>query len=95
MNGNLKNDLHMKEQLRKSAIFLASNIAGGREKRTPSERLSSLHLAKASSAELRTQLMISREVGYFSEGDFLDLEDKAIRISSIITSLIKSMEARL
>jgi four helix bundle protein len=92
MNGNLSRDFVLRDLLRKSALAIASNIADGRERGSPAELIRFLRLARASTAKLRTQLLISREVGHLAEGDFIDLEDKAIRITSTIALMIKSAE---
>jgi four helix bundle protein len=71
-DGNLNHDNALRDQLRKSAIAIASQIACGKERGSAAEFIQFLAAAKASAAELRTQLVISREIGYVSEGDFLD-----------------------
>jgi four helix bundle protein len=93
-NGNLNHDCALRDQLRKSAIAIATQIANGRERRNSSEFIQFLRAAKASAAELRTQLIISREIGYLSEGDYLDLEDKVNRISAMIGGLIRAIRKR-
>ncbi len=93
-NGNLNHDMILRDQLRKSAISIASQIANGRERRDTSEFIQFLRAAKASAAELRTQLIISREIGYLSEGDYLDLEDKINRITAMIGGLIRAIRKR-
>ena len=90
MNGNLNRDFVLRDQLRKSALSIVSNITDGKERGTPAELIRFLRLAKASTAKLRTQLSISREIGHLTEGDFLDLEDKAISISSAIANLLQT-----
>ena len=93
MNGNLSKDFVLRDHLRKSAVSIVSNIADGKERDTPAELIRFLRLAKASAAKLRTQLAISREIGHLTEGDFLDLEDKAISISSSIANLLTRMKS--
>ena len=92
MNGNLSRDFVLRDLLRKSVLAIASNIADGKERGSPAEFIRYLRLARASTAKLRTHLLISREVGHLSEGDFIDLEDKAIRITSTIALMLKSSE---
>ncbi len=92
MNGNLSKDFVLRDYLRRSAVSIVTNIADGKERDTPAELIRFLRLAKASTAKLRTQLVISREIGHLAEGDFLDLEDKAISISSSIANLLKKMK---
>ena len=93
-DGNLNHDNAWRDQLRKSAIAIASQIACGKERGSAAEFIQFLRAAKASAAELRTQLVISREIGYVSEGDFLDFEDKINRISAMLGGLIRAIQKR-
>jgi four helix bundle protein len=93
-DGNLNHDFVLRDQLRKSAIAIASQIAYGKEQGSVTEFIKFLGAAKASAAELRTQLVISREIGYLSEGDFLDFEDKINRISAMLGGLIRAIRKR-
>lgn len=94
LNGNLKKDFGLREQLRKSAVSIASHIAEGKERGSPSEYIRFLSIAKSSAAELRTQLIISRDIGYLTESDLLDLEDKITSISSLIGGLMRSIKSK-
>jgi len=92
--GELSKDFGLKEQLRRSAVSIPSNIAEGKERGTSCEFIRFLLIAKSSAAELMTQLIIAKDVGYLSQSDFLDLKDKVDRISSSIGALIKSIKNR-
>jgi four helix bundle protein len=93
-DGSLNHDSALRDQLRKSALAIASQIACGKERGSATEFIKYLGTAKATAAELRTQLIISREIGYLSEGDFLDFEDKINRISAMIGGLIRAIRKR-
>jgi len=93
-DGNFSNDFVLRDQLRKSALAIASQIACGKERGSAAEFIKFLGSAKASAAELRTQLIISREIGFLSEGDFLDFEDKINRISAMIGGLVRAIRKR-
>ena len=93
-DGNLNHDFALRDQLRKSAVTIASQIAYGREQSSDSEFIKFLGTAKSSAAELRTQLVISREIGYLTEGDFLDFEDKINRICAMLGGLIRAIRKR-
>jgi len=93
-DGNLKDDITMRNQLRESAISVVSNIAEGKERGIDSEFIKFLVMAKSSVAGLRTRLIISRDLGYLAEGDFLDLEDRLIRVSAMIGGLIRSIKRK-
>jgi four helix bundle protein len=93
-DGNLNQDFALRDQLRKSAVAIASQIACGKERSSATEFIKFLGAAKSSAAELRTQLVISREIGYLAEGDFLDFEDKINRICAMLGGLIRAIQKR-
>jgi len=93
-DGSLKNDLWLLDRMRGTAVSIASDIAEGRECRDSEGFMHHLHKSKATAAELRTQLLISREIGYLSEGDFLDFEDRINRLCAMLGGLIRSIRNR-
>lgn len=52
-----------KDQITRSALSIASNIAEGYERDTPADRVKFLTYAKGSCGEVRTQLYIGMEAG--------------------------------
>lgn len=57
-------DFGFKGQITRAAVSIPSNIAEGMERWGQREKVWFLSVAKASCAELRTQLMIASEIGY-------------------------------
>ena len=55
------------DQIRRSAISVPSNIAEGMTRESEKEKNHFLSVAKASNAELETQLLIAVELGYFKQ----------------------------
>ena len=90
-DGNFSDDYGLLSDMRQSATSVASLIAGGRERGGASEFIRYLAKAKSTAALLRTQLIISREIGYLAEGDYLDFEDKINRITAMVGGLIKAI----
>jgi four helix bundle protein len=90
-DGNFSDDYGLLSDLRQSAMSVASLIAGGRERGGASEFIRYLSKAKSTAALLRTQLIISREIGYLAEADYLDFEDKLNRITAMVGGLIKAI----
>jgi four helix bundle protein len=93
-NGNLNHDYGLRSQLRKSALSVASSIAGGRERGDSKAFIEFLYEAKVHAAALRTQLIISKDIGYLGEGDYLDFEDRINHIKAMIGGLIKAIKNR-
>jgi four helix bundle protein len=77
--------------MRRSAIAIPSNIADGQMRRHQTEFKQFLHIALGSLAELETQLIISRELGYV-KNDIL--EETVTRVNIVgkqIRNLIKKL----
>jgi four helix bundle protein len=89
-----KYDYGFKDQIQRSAISIPSNIAEGDE--SGSNRLSVRHLyiAKGSTAELMTQLIIANEIGYISDDMRSKFVDECDKISSMLSNLIKSRSSK-
>ncbi len=92
-NGNLSRDSFLKNQLRKTAVLVASHISVGKKGKRSKDLLDSFRFAASLAEELRTQLAISRDVGYLSEGDFLDLEDQTVRLISLLGRSVKKRKS--
>jgi four helix bundle protein len=93
-NGNFRDDPTMLAELKKSATSVASLIAGGREKGGATNFIHNLSKAKSTAAELKSQLIILREVGYLGEGDYLAFDDRINRISAMLAGLIRAIRNR-
>jgi four helix bundle protein len=74
-------------QVRKSALSVPSNIAEGFERGRRAEFHQFLSIAKASCAELRTQLYVAHDVGYLDEPALQTLLAEAEEVSRIIGGL--------
>ncbi len=87
----LKSDFGLKDQLQRSAVSIASNIAEGFEYNSTKMFIRYLKIAKGSAGELRTQVIIAYKIGYLSETDFQDLTSELTKLSSKIQSLINHL----
>jgi four helix bundle protein len=83
-------DYGFKDQIQRSAVSIPSNIAEGDELETDKQSIRHFYIARGSSAELLTQIIIGQEIGYIQkeEGDQL-LNDCKV-ISVMLTKLIKA-----
>ncbi len=63
-------DFGLKDQIRRAAVSVMSNIAEGFESQTQSQFIRYLGIAKASAGEVRSQLYVARDQSYISEAQF-------------------------
>lgn len=84
-----KKDHSLKDQARRSAVSIPSNIAEGDERETDKESVRFFFMAKGSLAELRTQMDIAFRIGYISEKTVKTFEKGATEIGKMIGALIK------
>lgn len=89
----LKTDFGLKEQIRRAAVSIPTNIAEGFERRSRKEYLNFLNIAKGSSGEVRSLLYVAFEVGYIDKTEHQNLSEKAKFISSSIANHIKAINA--
>jgi len=92
----LKNckDYGLKDQMTRSAVSIASNIAEGAERDSALEFIRFLHIAKGSAAELRTQVYIACKIEVIKEPIQKELTNELKNISSMIHGLIKSLKLK-
>jgi four helix bundle protein len=82
-------DFGLKDQIRRSSVSIPSNIAEGDNLDTDKQSVRHFYIARGSTAELRTQLLISMEIGYIKSETFTEIEDECDKISAMLTTLIK------
>jgi four helix bundle protein len=93
---SLKNcsDYGLKDQMTRSAVSIASNIAEGAERNSKTEYIRFLHIAKGSAAELRTQVYIAQQIGIYKNIKTTELINELKEISSMLQGLIKSLSPK-
>ena len=70
-------------QMRRAAVSVPSNIAEGQARKTSAEFSRFLSISQGSLAELETQLIIARDLGYLSDmqfGENASLHDEVSRM---------------
>jgi len=90
--GAFARDFGLSGQIQRAAVSVMSNIAEGFERNRRAEFHQFLSTAKASCAELRSQLYVAFDIGYIDEGTFERLFQQAEEVARIIGGLRVSVE---
>ena len=87
--GQFARDFALRDQIRRAAISILSNIAEGFERGGNKEFLQFLSVAKGSCGEVRAQLYIALDQRYINEAMFAELLEQTIKVSRLIAGLMK------
>ena len=85
----LGRDFGLRDQIRRSAVSIASNLSEGDERDTDKESVRFFYIAKGSLAELRTQIQIAYEIGHLEKQLYDSIEAECETLGRMIGSLIK------
>ena len=88
-------DYGFKDQITRSSLSVASNIAEGIEKDSYKENIRFLEIAKGSLAELITQIHIGVRIGYIEKSIAKKWQIEADELMKMITGLEKSFKRKL
>lgn len=86
--GKLSKDYSLRDQIRKAAVSIVSNIAEGDERGSNKDSVRFFYISRASCAEVLTQAIISCEIGYITNEELIYIENEASHISSMLYKLI-------
>jgi four helix bundle protein len=92
--GALSKDFGLAGQMQRASVSIMSNIAEGRERSSSAEYHQFLSVAKASCAELLSQLYVAFDVGYINQNDFDDLHALAQEVARLVGALRASIGRR-
>ena len=87
--GRFARDLWLRSQIQRAGVSVMSNIAEGFERGGDKEFFQFLAHAKRSCGEVRSHLYIALDQGYLSEEETDSLSRETIRISGMLTNLMK------
>ena len=90
--GELGKDWGLKDQMRRAAVSIPSNIAEGFERSSKSEFNRFAIIAKGSCGELRTQLYLSQALDYLSKSEIEPLLNECKEISLMLGGLSRHLK---
>ena len=83
-------DFGFRDQILRSAISIPSNIAEGEQLESDKQAVRHFYIARGSTAELMTLLIIGKEIGFFESEESDNLINDCRFISVCLTNLIKA-----
>ena len=88
--GKFSKDYGLRDQLRRASVSIPSNIAEGDELGTNKQAINFFYFAKGSNAEVMTQSIIAKEIGYINSKEHHHIIDECNAISGMLTKLIQA-----
>jgi four helix bundle protein len=89
--GDLKRDFGLRDQMRRAAVSIPTNIAEGFERSSRKEYLLFLNIAKGSAGETRSLLRVALEVGYFDKQTHDRLREQVLTLSRYLFNQMNSI----
>jgi len=81
----------LSNQLRRASVSVASNIAEGYGRATRGEYLQFLGHARGSNAEVETQPVFARKLGFGAKAGLTEAEELADEVGRLLTALMRSL----
>lgn len=81
-------------QIRRSAVSIPSNIAEGNARRSSADYIQFLKIARGSGAEVETQIIISKNLGFIEEVKSEELTSKITEIMKMLNGLINYLKTK-
>lgn len=93
--GDFSRDFGLRDQIQRASVSVMSNIAEGFERGSQADFHRFLVIAKASCAEVRSQLYLALDIGYLENADFNQIMTLANETSKVIGGLRRSVDPKL
>ncbi len=90
--GEFAKDFGLRDQIQRAAVSIMSNLAEGFERGTRPDFHRFVVIAKASCAELRSQLYIAFDIGYITEQQLSHTMKQASELARILGGLRASLD---
>ena len=92
-SGSVSRDFGLKDQIRRAAVSIPTNIAEGFERSSRKEYLMFLNIAKGSAGEVRSLIRVALDVGYIDKEVYESLRVDVVKLSAYMFNHIKAIRA--
>lgn len=92
--GELSKDFGLRDQLRRAAVSVPTNIAEGFERSFRKKYLHFLSIAKGSAGEIRSLIRVALEINYLGREAYTKMYNQARELSGLIANQIKALNQR-
>jgi len=93
--GDFARDFSLKDQIRRAAVSIMSNIAEGFPRQTDKEFIQFLYIAKGSVSETQGQLYVAFDLGYVEVQEFNKAYELSSEVARLLTGLIRYLQEGL
>jgi len=94
INIHFEKDLALKDQIRRAAISVLSNIAEGFARQTDKEFKNFLYISSGSNSELQSQLYVALDLQYINKSEFEELFRVSEETAKLIQGFIKYLTVK-
>jgi four helix bundle protein len=83
------------DQLKRSVSSVPANIVEGNERNSKKEYIQFLYTSEGSLAESKYHILLARDLGYISEGEYSKLVGLANEIGKMLNGLISYLKSKI
>ena len=92
--GAFAKDFGLRDQIRRAAVSIMSNIAEGFERNSDKEFRQFLYISKGSAGEVRSSLYVAMDLNYINKTVYESLMERVIFVSQKLSGFIKHLESK-
>lgn len=94
-NKTFEREYGFKDQIKRAVISITNNIAEGSEYNNNKQFIRYLKISKGSCAEVRSMLIVSKELGFCSQIEIEESYKTSIEISQNLSNFIKYLSTKI
>lgn len=94
-NKSFEREFGFKDQIKRAVISITNNIAEGSEYNNNRQLIRYLKISKGSCGEVRSMLILSRELGFCSQTKIEESYKMSIEISQNLSNFIKYLSTKI